>query len=97
MQMLAVLEHPIGVPQGRTEVRFIGKPNDALIRRCLGRMVNWVIVAESTLRAEFPSFETIQALVSCYILSIKLNYGLNDTGSEEYEAFIGNLKARLSR
>ena len=70
MQMLAVLEHPIGVPQGRTEVRFIGKPNDALIRRCLGRMVNWVIVAESTLRAEFPSFETIQAFQAFNVVRV---------------------------
>ena len=70
MQMLAVLEHPIGVPQGRTEVRFTGKPNDALIRRCIGRMVNWVIVAESTLRAEFPSFETIQAFQAFNVVRV---------------------------
>ena len=42
------------------------------------------------------SFETIHDLVSCYILSIKLHYGLNDVDTEEYRAFIGNLKARLS-
>ena len=41
------------------------------------------------------SFETIHDLISCYILSIKLHYGLNDTDSKEYQAFIGNLKARL--
>ena len=59
--MLKVLEQPIGITQGRNGARFLGKPDDTMLKRCLGRMVNWVIVAESTLRAEFPAFETIQA------------------------------------
>ena len=42
------------------------------------------------------SFETIHDLVSCYILSIKLYYGLNDVDTNEYRDFIWNLKAVLS-
>ena len=58
--MLSVLERPIGIPEGK-QVRFITKPSAAIVQRCLGRMVNWVIVAESTLKAEFHAFETVQA------------------------------------
>lgn len=36
-----------------------GVPDDVL-QRCLGRMRNWVHIAESTIDVEFPSFEVMQ-------------------------------------
>ena len=60
--MLKLLKHPIMLP-GNT-VRVLGCANGvapAVQTRCLKRMLNWVAAVVETLRAEFPSFETIQA------------------------------------
>ena len=37
-------------------------------------------------------FETIHELISCYILAIKLLYGLNDSKSEEFRLFLDKIK-----
>ena len=60
--MLSILKQPIMVPGGG--VRVLGCCEGvapAVQQRCLSRMVNWVASVVHTLRAEFPSFETLQA------------------------------------
>ena len=60
--MLKLMKHPIMLPGNG--VRVVGCNNGvapAVQTRCLARMVNWVAAVVQTLRAEFPSFETIQA------------------------------------
>ena len=37
-------------------------------------------------------FETINELLACYILAIKLLYGLNDSKSEEFRTFLDSIK-----
>ena len=60
--MLKLIKHPIMLPGAG--VRALDCPNGAapaVQTRCLKRMMNWVAAVVQTLRAEFPSFEAIQA------------------------------------
>ena len=58
--MLKLLRHPF-LLNGQNFSSERGVP-DATIRRCLGRMCNFVLLVKETLSAEFPNFETVQ----CY-------------------------------
>ncbi|CAK0821057.1 unnamed protein product [Prorocentrum cordatum] len=60
--MLKLLKHPIMLPGAGA--RALDCPNGAapaVQTRCLERMMNWVAAVVQALRAEFPSFEAIQA------------------------------------
>lgn len=60
--MVHILKHPILLPGA--EVHVVGSEDglpEGARDRCLKRMSNWVAAVAQTLRAEFPSFEVLQA------------------------------------
>ena len=68
--MLQVLQRQLALslpgPGGanRANQLVLGGPrpvSDEIINRCLQRMCNWICIVESTIDAEFPHFEVIQA------------------------------------
>lgn len=80
--MLKLLKHPVMLPGNG--VRVLGCPNGvapAVQTRCLKRMINWVAAVVETLRAEFPSFETLQAWGVFNVVQHDRDMGAHTEGS----------------
>ncbi|CAK0890745.1 unnamed protein product [Prorocentrum cordatum] len=80
--MLKLLKHPIKLPGNGVHV--LGCPNGvapAVQERCLKRMINWVASVVDTLKAEFPSFETIQAWGVFNVVQHDRDMGAHTEGS----------------
>ena len=71
--MISILQQPflINIDGGTKQIG--GNLTHAIERRCLGRMANWVCLCESTLAAEFPDFETVQAWGAFYLAADEIN------------------------